>query len=359
MNRPKAMSKTQDIRNIPFQELKEELESWGEKPFRAKQIWEWLWAKQAKSFEEMTNLSKGLRQKLEETYAFHTATAKIGQSSNDGSVKYGFQLADGHYIEGVLIPAGDRVTACVSSQVGCSLGCKFCATGYMNLTRSLAHYEIFDQVARLNEESRRLFDRPLSNIVYMGMGEPLLNYKQVKQSIERITAPDGMGFSPHRITVSSVGLAKMIRKLGDDQIKYEFALSLHAATDDKRNQIMPINQTNDLASLKEALQYFYQQTHKRITLEYIVFQDFNDSMEDAKALANFARIIPTKINIIEYNPIAETLLRNTTEDRMQDFIAYLESQKLIVNVRRSRGKDVDGGCGQLANKQHTKAAPLQ
>ena len=242
------------------------------------------------------------------------------------------------------------MTACVSSQVGCSLSCKFCATGYMDRKRNLDPAEIYDQVVEIDKQAKRHFDAPLSNIVFMGMGEPLLNYKNVLQSIERITATDGLNMSPKRITVSTAGIAKMIIKLADDQVKFNLALSLHAANDVKRNQIMPINETNTLKVLKEALLYFYQKTGNQITFEYIVFDNFNDRIEDAEELWHFAKSIPSKINIIEYNPIAEAQYQNTTADKLEQFADFLKSKKLIVNIRRSRGKDIDAACGQLANK---------
>jgi 23S rRNA (adenine2503-C2)-methyltransferase len=339
-----------NIRTVGFEELKNYLISIGEKPFRAKQIMEWLWQKKARSFDEMSNLSKSLRQKLSDDFTFPLMEITHRQVSRDGTIKFGFELFDGHHIEGVLIPTADRVTACVSSQVGCSLTCKFCATGYLPMKRNLYPFEIFDQVVIIDNESKKEYGQSLSNIVYMGMGEPLLNYKNVLESIRIITSPEGLGMSSRRITVSTAGIAKMIKKLGDDNVKFEFALSLHAANDTKRNEIMPINESNSLEALSDALTYFYEKTGTRVTYEYIIFDGFNDSIEDAKELSAFARIIPSKINIIEYNPIAEANFVNVKEDRLNSFIQYLESKHHIVNVRRSRGKDVDGACGQLALK---------
>jgi 23S rRNA (adenine2503-C2)-methyltransferase len=259
-------------------------------------------------------------------------------------------LHDQELIEGVLIPADDRMTACVSSQVGCSLSCKFCATGYMERKRNLDPGEIYDQVVAIDHQAQIHFQQPLSNIVFMGMGEPLLNYKNVLQGIEYITSPWGLNMSPRRITVSTAGIAKMIRKLGDDQVKFNLALSLHAANDEKRNRIMPINETNSLEALNDALLYFYQSTGNKITFEYIVFYNFNDTLQDAKELWQFAKKIPSKINIIEYNPISEADFKNTEADRLDLFADFLKKKGLIVNVRRSRGKDIDAACGQLANK---------
>lgn len=340
----------QDIRTMSLEKLTEYFGSVGEKPFRARQVWEWLWKKSARSFEEMTNLSKGLREKLEAEFEIRPISIATSQKSSDGTVKSAFRLYDNELIEGVLIPADDRMTACVSSQVGCSLSCKFCATGYMDRKRNLDPGEIYDQVVAIDAQAKKEFDMPLSNIVFMGMGEPLLNYKNVLEGIERITSEDGLNMSPKRITVSTAGIAKMIKKLADDEVKFNLALSLHAADDKKRNQIMPINETNTLEALRDALDYFYSKTKNRITFEYILFYNFNDTLEDAENLLKFARKIPSKINIIEYNPISEATFKNTEEDRLEKFANYLKKNGVIVNVRRSRGKDIDAACGQLANK---------
>ena len=272
------------------------------------------------------------------------------QKSNDGTIKNAFRLFDGNIVEGVLIPADDRMTACVSSQVGCSLTCKFCATGRMERLRNLNADEIYDQVVAIRNQAIEHFDIPLSNIVYMGMGEPLLNYTNVLQSIEHITSPLGLNMSPKRITVSTAGIAKMIKKLGDDEVKFNLALSLHAANDTKRSEIMPINEHNNLIALIDALKYFYEKTGTRITYEYIIFKDFNDSLNDARELYNFAKQVPCKINIIEYNPIENSEFLNTSLVKTEAFKDYLESKNIIVNIRRSRGKDIDAACGQLANK---------
>lgn len=321
-----------------------------EKRFRARQVYEWLWKKSASSFDEMSNLSKNLRDKLSEDFAIKPIKTKMAQYSNDGTIKSVFELHDTNVIEGVLIPADDRMTACVSSQVGCSLSCKFCATGYMERMRNLDPGEIYDQVVAIDKLAKENFDHPLTNIVFMGMGEPLLNYKNVMEGIHRITSEDGLNMSPKRITLSTAGIAKMITKLADDEVKFNLALSLHAANDAKRNEIMPINETNTLDALTEALLYFYQKTKNNITFEYIVFNGFNDKIQDAEELWNFAKKIPSKINIIEYNPIAEANFLNAKADKIEQFASYLKNKGLIVNVRRSRGKDIDAACGQLANK---------
>ena len=341
----------QDIRKLNAAQLKEWLVAHNEQGFRAKQVYEWLWKKSAISFDEMSNLSLKTRELLAAHFEINAIATATSQKSNDGTIKSAFKLHDAHLIEGVLIPAADRMTACVSSQVGCSLTCKFCATGYMDRQRNLDAAEMYDQVVAIDRQARENFGIPLSNIVYMGMGEPLLNYANVLESIEKITSPDGLGMAPKRITVSTAGIAKMIKKLGDDQVRFNLALSLHAANDEKRNQIMPINESNSLDNLAEALQYFYRQTNNRITFEYIVFDKFNDSLQDAKELWQFTKRVPAKVNIIEYNPIAEADFKNADTSRLEQFAKFLEQRGVIVNVRRSRGKDIDAACGQLANRE--------
>ena len=325
----------------------EELE---EKKFRANQLWEWLWQKSARSFDEMTNLSKNFRQKLSEKYTFNTLKIAHAQKSSDGTIKYAFKLNDGFLIEGVLIPTSNRVTACISSQVGCSLSCTFCATGFMKRDRNLRIDEIYDQVAVLRKEAEREYNIKLSNIVLMGMGEPLLNYTNVIGGIEKITSPDGLGISPQRITLSTAGIAKMIKKLGDDQVRFNLALSLHAANNEKRSAIMPINDSNSLEDLIEAINYFYDKTNTRVTLEYCVINDINDDPLEAEELIAFARQIKCKVNLIEYNPIDLAEFQSSSAEKIQRFAEYLDRNKIIVNVRRSRGKDIDAACGQLANK---------
>lgn len=340
-----------DIRRLSLDQLQADLKAAGEQAFRAKQIYEWLWVKSVTDFEAMTNLSQKLRVWLSEVYVINAVQIHTSQISNDGTIKCAFKLHDGHLVEGVLIPAEDRMTACVSSQVGCSLTCKFCATGYMDRKRNLEAAEIYDQVVLIDQLAKQHYNHPLTNIVYMGMGEPLLNYANVLASVERITSPTGLNWSPKRITVSTAGIAKMIRKLADDNVKFNLALSLHAANDRKRDTIMPINETNTLEALHDALNHFYQATKNRITLEYIAFNNFNDSLDDAKELWAFAKKVPCRINIIEYNPIAEANFVNTSVDKLGAFQQFLESKNLIVNVRRSRGKDIDAACGQLAVKE--------
>jgi 23S rRNA (adenine2503-C2)-methyltransferase len=338
------------IRSLTQEELKAFFTEKGEKAFRAKQAWEWLWMKSARSFGEMTNLSKETRTLLTEHFSFPVVEVDNFQVSRDRTIKNAFRLHDGNIVEGVLIPTETRMTACISSQVGCSLTCKFCATGRLARLRNLEAEEMYDQVVLIRNQAQERYGQALTNIVYMGMGEPLLNYKNMLASVDRITAPDGLGMSPQRITVSTAGIAKMIKKLGDDQVKFNLALSLHAANDQKRNHIMPINEQNSLENLAEALNYFYDKTGTRVTFEFIVFKDFNDGIEDAKELAAFCRKVPAKVNIIEYNPIDDGEFQQTLPERLDIFKHVLEERGVIVNIRRSRGKDIDAACGQLANK---------
>ncbi|MEZ4985932.1 MAG: 23S rRNA (adenine(2503)-C(2))-methyltransferase RlmN [Saprospiraceae bacterium] len=341
-----------DIRQLSLPDIQEAVIALGEPKFRAKQIDEWLWKKGAHSFEEMTNLSKPLREKLSTAFSILPIAADKVQHSLDGTVKTRFRLHDGYLVESVLIPVpdDDRFTVCVSCQVGCSLTCKFCATGQMKRERNLSAAEIVDQVVLVNQQCIEKFGHPLTNIVYMGMGEPLLAYQPVLESINRITSPDGLNMSPRRITVSTAGIAKMIRRLADDATKVNLALSLHAADDAKRNEIMPINEQNNLAVLMDAIDYFYQQTGNRISYEYIAFQDFNDSLEDAQQLLKLCKRFPVRVNIIEYNPIDGADFRKATEHRVDDFARLLRDHGVMTTVRRSRGKDIDAACGQLANK---------
>jgi 23S rRNA (adenine2503-C2)-methyltransferase len=340
-----------NIRQLSLSELEQYFETLGEQKFRAKQVYEWLWLKHAHSFEAMTNLSKDLRAKLTDNFSLPALTVDATQYSADGTIKSRFKTPEGHLVEGVLIPTDERKTACVSSQIGCSLSCKFCATGYMDRKRNLEFDEIYDEVVLINQQCERVYNKKLSNIVFMGMGEPLLNYKNVMRAIERITSPDGLAMSPRRITVSTAGVAKQIRQLGDDKVKFKLALSLHAANDKKRNEIMPINETNHLKALIDALNHFYQQTKNEITFEYILFKDLNDSQKDADELVKIYRQVPADlVNIIEYNPIDAFRFSKPEEDKVQQFMQYLEANKVNAHLRRSRGKDIDAACGQLANK---------
>lgn len=344
------MNKVQDIRTLDLLALTAMVKEMGEPSFRAQQIYQWLWQKGAHDFQSMTNLSKPMRGRLEQEFTISPLTIDIKQQSSDGTIKVRFVTHDGHHIEGVLIPKSERVTACVSSQIGCSLNCAFCATGYLPRKRNLERGEIFDQVWMLNQLALENYERPISNVVFMGMGEPLLNYRNVLEGIDRITAEDGLNWSPKRITVSTAGIAKMIKTLGDDGVKFNLALSLHATTDEKRNKIMPINEQNNLSALIEAMNYFYSKTKGRMTFEYILLDGVNESIEDAKRLVDLCRKVPAKVNVIEYNPIAEANFNKSQDTQREAFLSYLEHHGVTATMRRSRGKDIDAACGQLANK---------
>jgi len=340
----------QDIRSLDQEQLSNWVEENGDKSFRSKQIYEWLWAKSAVSFDEMTNLSITLRDKLSEAFIIKPLHLDVLQNSLDGTIKSRFKLHDGFAIESVLIPVAekDRYTVCVSTQVGCSLSCKFCATGQMKRMRNLAAAEIYDQVVMVNKQCKERFNHRLTNIVYMGMGEPLLNYQETMKSIEFITSSKGLDWAPRRITVSTAGIAKMIDRLSDSKVKFNLALSLHAANDNKRNEIMPINETNNLDALMESLSRFHQNCRGQISYEYIAFKGFNDSRQDAKELIKLCRRFPVKVNIIEYNPIDGVNYEKSLT--IDEFASQLRDAGIMATVRRSRGKDIDAACGQLANK---------
>jgi 23S rRNA (adenine2503-C2)-methyltransferase len=345
------LSKQTDIRTLSKEQLIAALEQLGEKPFRAKQIYEWLWKKSAVDFDEMTNLSKELRETLKTHFVIFPIKAYKVQQSNDGTIKSAFQLHDKHLIEGVLIPTEDRATACVSSQVGCSLSCSFCATGFLNRERNLTAAEIYDQVVLINKQAKESQGRNLSNIVFMGMGEPLLNYTNVLDAIEKITSEEGLHISAKRITVSTAGIAKAIKRLGDDGAKFNLAVSLHAADDEKRNTIMPINEHNNIEVLIDAIKYFQSKCKGEVTFEYILLDGVNDTIEDAKKLVNICnQLHDVKVNVIEYNKIEQADFHKSTIDTRDKFIEYLSKHRVIANVRKSRGKDIDAACGQLANK---------
>ncbi|MEO5980508.1 MAG: 23S rRNA (adenine(2503)-C(2))-methyltransferase RlmN [Chryseolinea sp.] len=339
-----------DIRKLELEELKVFFAEKGEKAFRAQQVYEWLWHKSAKDFDQMTNLSFGLREMLKENFAINHINVDRFQRSTDGTIKNAVTLFDGMVVESVLIPTEKRITACVSSQVGCSLACKFCATAKLKRQRNLSPDEIYDQVVAIKEQAQLYFGRPLTNIVFMGMGEPLLNYPNVISAIEKITSQKGLNMASKRITVSTVGLTKMIMKMADDNVKFNLAVSLHAALDETRSSIMPINDTNPLSDLGDALTYWYEKTKKKVTYEYVVWKGINDTEEHARALLKFCKIIPSKVNLIEYNPIDEGIFQQADDRSLNMYMDLLERHGITTRIRKSRGKDIDAACGQLANK---------
>ncbi len=345
-----SMDKKQNIKELSYQELSEYLSSIGEPAFRAKQLWQWLWQKNVTGFDQMTNLSKKLRARLKEDFVFEPVEIySYQQSPTDQTIKYTFRLKGNHLVEGVLIPSrsSERVTACISTQVGCPLGCKFCATGTMGLKRNLHAYEIYDHLWLLNQQSQKHFGRKLTNIVVMGMGEPLLNLDNVLLALDIITSDQGLGMSPQRITLSTVGMVKELYRLADMKPKFNLAVSLHSAIDEVRSGIMPVNKSNPLPDLVKALKYFHKQTGKRITFEYLMLAGVNDSIKDAKALADFTRNFPSKINLIEYNETPHSIFRKSPPERVREFVNFLENRNLVVTVRRSKGSDIAAACGQL------------
>ena len=339
-----------DIRALSKDQLRDFFVANGDKTFRGNQVYEWLWSKGAHTFEDMTNLSKETRAMLEANFVINHIKVDTMQRSSDGTVKNAVRLHDDLIVESVLIPTKTRTTACVSSQVGCSLDCNFCATARLKRMRNLQPDEIYDQVVAIDKESRLYYNRPLSNIVFMGMGEPLMNYPNVFKAIDMITSNEGLGMSPKRITVSTSGVTKMIKKMADDEVKVKLAVSLHSAIEEIRNEIMPFTKSFPLPELREALEYWYQKTKSKITYEYVVWKDINDNKESIDALVKFCKHVPCKVNLIEYNAIDDGNFQQASEQATNDYIHALERNGIVVKVRRSRGKDIDAACGQLANK---------
>ncbi|MEL7271247.1 MAG: 23S rRNA (adenine(2503)-C(2))-methyltransferase RlmN [Bacteroidota bacterium] len=339
-----------DIRALTKAQIRTFFEEQGDKAFRGNQVYEWLWQKSAHTFDEMTNISLETRKKLEDTFVINHIEVDQMQRSSDGTIKNAVKLHDGLVVESVLIPTETRTTACVSSQVGCSLDCKFCATARLKRMRNLNPDEIYDQVVAIDQQSRLYFDRPLSNIVFMGMGEPLMNYNNVLKAIDKITSEEGLGMSQKRITVSTSGVPKMIKKMADEEVKFNLAVSLHSAIDDVRTSIMPFNATFPLKDLREALEYWYVKTKKRITYEYVVWENINDSQKDIDALVRFCKFAPSKVNLIEYNPIDDGMFQQASNSALERYQKTLMENGITVTVRKSRGKDIDAACGQLANK---------
>ena len=344
------MNKAKDIRSLTKEQLKEWFVEQGDKAFRAQQVYEWLWQKSVKNFDDMTNISLATRELMKAHFVINHIKVDDMQRSADGTIKNAVKLHDGRIVESVLIPTDSRITACISSQVGCSLDCTFCATARLKRMRNLNPDEIYDQVVAIKQQADEFFDRPLTNIVLMGMGEPLLNYNNVLKAIEKITHDEGLGMSAKRITLSTVGVTKMIRKLADDEVKFNLAVSLHSAIDEKRTRLMPINATNTLQELGEALKYWYEKTKRKVTYEYVVWRGINDEIEDARALAKFCAIVPSKVNLIEYNPIDDGPYQQAAPEAIDMYQRELGKKGVVVNIRRSRGKDIDAACGQLANK---------
>ena len=345
------IEKKRDIRGLSQEAIIEFFEAHNEQSFRAKQVYQWLWQKSASNFDEMTNLSKSTRTLLNANFNFNLLEVDLMQRSKDGTIKNAVKLHDGAFVESVLIPTEKRITACVSSQVGCSLDCTFCATASLKRMRNLGPDEIYDQVVVIHNQGKEYFGRPLTNIVFMGMGEPLLNYNNVLAAIEKITDPKGLGLSPRRITLSTIGVPKLIKKMADDGVKFNLAISLHSAIEEKRAKLMPLaHKSATLVDLRESLQYWYAKTGRGVTFEYVIWKDLNDTEQDVKALAKFCGAIPTKVNIIQYNPIDNGPYTQASQESVDMYKDILERKGIITTIRHSRGQDIDAACGQLANK---------
>ena len=348
---PNEIQPKRDIRRLKPNELEKFFETHGDKTFRAKQVQEWLWKKSAKDFDQMTNLSLVTRDLLKEHFTMNPIRVDNMQRSEDGTIKNAVTLSDGLIVESVLIPTDDRITACVSSQVGCSLDCKFCATARLKRMRNLNADEIYDQVVAIRQQSELFFNRPLTNIVFMGMGEPLLNYSNVISAIDKITSEQGLNMASKRITLSTVGIAKMIIKMADDGVKFNLAVSLHSAINEKRLAIMPITESNPIEELGKALQYWYKKTKREVTYEYVVWENVNDKKEDVLALVKFCKLIPSKVNLIEYNTFDDVEFKQASTKAVGMYQKLLEENGIVARIRKSRGKDIDAACGQLANKE--------
>jgi|TARA_B110000438_G_scaffold58681_1_gene58753 23S rRNA (adenine2503-C2)-methyltransferase len=339
-----------DIRSLSLKELCSFFESNNFPSFRGKQVYNWLWNKSCFSFDEMTNISFELREVLKKEFVINHIKIDDVQKSKDGTIKNAVSLFDNLLVESVLIPVKNRTTACISSQVGCSLDCEFCATSRLKRMRNLKPDEIFDQASTINLQSKLYYNRPISNIVFMGMGEPLLNYKNLILGIEKITSKDGLGMSPKRITVSTSGISKLIIKMADNQVKFNLAVSLHSAIEETRNKIMPFSKKFPLDELLDAIKYWNKKTGKIVTYEYIVWKEINDDVKHINALVRFCKSSPSKVNLIEYNKTENPFFVAADDEIIDKYISELEKNRIPVTIRKSRGKDIDAACGQLANK---------
>ena len=342
--------KVDDIRSISLEKLNKFVEKNNFPLYRSNQIFNWINKSSVKSFDDMTNLPKSLIDLLKENFRLNFSQISSKQISIDSTMKFAIKLYDKLVVESVLIPSGDRVTACVSSQVGCSLDCEFCATSKLSRMRNLESYEIFDQIILLNEQSIENYSLPISNIVFMGMGEPLLNYNNVINSINLITGKEGIEISNKKITLSTSGISKMIHKMADDNVKFNLAISLHSAIESTRNEIMPFSKSFPLSQLIKSLEYWYEKTKRKVTFEYLIWKGINDDFEHINALLKICKRIPSKVNLIEYNSIDDPRFSKADELWVNNYLNILKENKVSASIRRSRGKDIQAACGQLANK---------
>lgn len=342
--------KVDDIRSISLEQLNKFVEKNNFPLYRSNQIFNWINKSSVKSFDDMTNLPKSLIDLLKENFRLNFSQISNKQISIDSTMKFAIKLHDKLLVESVLIPSGDRITACVSSQVGCSLDCEFCATSKLSRMRNLESYEIFDQIILLNEQSIENYSLPISNIVFMGMGEPLLNYNNVINSINLITGREGIEISNKKITLSTSGISKMIYKMADDNVKFNLAISLHSAIESTRNEIMPFSKSFPLNQLIKSLEYWYENTKRKVTFEYLIWKGINDDFEHINALVKICKRVPSKVNLIEYNSIDDPRFSKADELWVNKYLNILKENKVSVSIRRSRGKDIQAACGQLANK---------
>jgi 23S rRNA (adenine2503-C2)-methyltransferase len=349
-----------DITNLSYDALTEFVtESLGEKKFRARQLFRWLHQRGATSFDDMSDLSKGLRAQLNEKCVIVQLTKNLEQRSIDGTIKYRWKTADGKLIESVYMPSPERKTLCVSTQVGCAMGCRFCATATLGLMRNLTASEIVAQVHAVNREVcaneniERTF-RPLTNLVFMGMGEPLHNFENLKTSLGILEHEDGPNFSSRHITVSTVGLVPMLERFGAET-NVKLAISLNASNDEVRDEIMPVNRKWKIADLMEACRKFPLKQGRRITFEYVLMAQVNDTDEDAHRLARLLVDVPAKVNLIQYNENPGLGFQSTVDNRAEHFRAILDRAGVAAFIRANRGRDIAAACGQLANSEKERA----
>jgi len=335
-----------DIKNLTFEELKSEMNKMGEPDFRAEQIFSWLYQKGASSFHDFSNIPRSLRDKLKEFFFVGELELFSHFRSQDRTEKFLFKLQDGNFIETVLIPSGQRRTVCLSTQVGCKFSCAFCASGLRGFTRNLAPSEMLNQVLYL----RQNLDYQLTNLVLMGMGEPLDNYENVAKAILTMNSSQGMGIAARRITVSTCGIIPGLERFKSLGLQVNLSLSLHAVTDKLRNQLMPVNKKYPLEKLLQACQDYLASCGRKMTLEYILFGAVNDSAQDADGLAEIARRLRAKVNLIPYSPVCGLEFRSPSAEKIDRFIKRLEGKRIGVTLRRSKGQDILAACGQLAGR---------
>ena len=365
-----------DIKSLTNEELDAQFRNWNEPAYRVNQLLDWLYARRAPNWDAMTNLSKSLREKLRENFSLQTLELARKQGAHDTTQKFLWQLADGAFIESVLIPANpalygeasDRHTLCISTQVGCAYGCRFCASGLDGWKRNLGVHEIIEQVlaterwhaAQPKAESLEPTEsRVVNNIVVMGMGEPLANYDNLLKALKILNAPWGGGIGARKITISTSGLAPQIRRLANEPLQFRLAISLHGATDEVRNRIMPVNKKYPLLELTAACEDYQTLKGRMITLEYILIAGVNDSLDQVRPLANLAKKLYAKVNLIPYNKVEGLPWQRPSEEVCEGFLAALEKQDVTATLRREKGHDIDAACGQLRLKTERELATVK